>query len=188
MLFIALDRVIKMIKLVKLVFIACFLFLNIFNIGWIDVCFARSSPRTYDHVRVKSCYDGDTCRFYINNVEKSVRFKGIDAPELAQTFGRESKRALNKLLVGKDVRLVCYSKSYNRDVCQVFINQGRNKALLDVQKYMVQNGYAWDAPKYSRGEYNFLMRQAQIQRKGLWRESSIVSPEVYRRERRKRHK
>ena len=132
--------------MLKYLLIAVLTFSNVLNL-------LPAYAATYSKVRLKSCYDGDTCRFYINGVNTPVRFSGIDAPELRQPYGRESKTAINKLLYGKNIILKCNGQSYQRKVCAVYIKPNLGSTLIDVQEVMVLNGHAWDAPKFSQGKY-----------------------------------
>ncbi len=151
---------------------------SLFNLCIIDNTFAS----TYNNVKLKSCYDGDTCRFYINGVNTPVRFSGIDAPELSQPYGKHSREFLKTVLYGKNIVLNCTGKSYNRKVCTVYNKQG--SSLIDVQHVMVLQGYAWDAPKYSKGMYLGAMRQAQKGKKGLWVQPNPQNPSDFRKEKR----
>jgi endonuclease YncB( thermonuclease family) len=149
---------------------------NIFNI-FMGEDFAA---KAYSRVRLKSCYDGDTCRFYINGKDTSVRFSGIDAPELTQPYGRQSREALKKLLYGKNIVLKCNGSSYTRKVCSVYTETTPGGSQIDVQEVMVLNGYAWDATKYSKGKYTQAMSRAKKGKKGLWEQSNPQNPSEFR--------
>jgi micrococcal nuclease len=108
---------------------------------------------------VCSVRDGDT--FKLCN-GASVRIAGIDAPELKQPMGLESRDFLRRVILGQDVQLVCKGKSYNRQVCSV------SKNGLDVQKEMVGRGWAYDSPKYSKGLYQGAEAFARKNNRGVW--------------------
>lgn len=108
---------------------------------------------------VCSNYDGDTLKL-CNGV--SVRLAGIDAPELRQANGKQSRDHLAKMVKGQDVRLECTGKSYQRQVCRVF------KGSLDIQKEMVGWGWAFDSPKYSKGLYQGAESFARKNNRGVW--------------------
>ena len=51
--------------------------------------------------RVVSVHDGDTLTVLIERKQVKVRLTDIDAPELGQPFGRNSKQSLSDLCFGK---------------------------------------------------------------------------------------
>ena len=51
--------------------------------------------------------DGDTIRAEAKGKEIKIRLVEIDAPEMNQPFGAQSKNFLNRLLYEKDVTLHC---------------------------------------------------------------------------------
>jgi endonuclease YncB( thermonuclease family) len=66
-------------------------------------------------------HDGDTITVSKDGSPTPIRLEGIDAPELAQTFGPESRDALRILLLNKTVQ-VRYSDTdkYGRILGSVF--------------------------------------------------------------------
>ena len=122
-----------------------------------------------------SCFDGDTCKIKTkNDLLVNVRLDGIDAPEKAQEFGKEAKKFLVKILIGKKLELKCKGFSYNRRVCSIFINK------LNIQNEMVMNGWAMDSPKYSGGKYKKSQILARQMKLGMWQEGNIYSPYCWR--------
>lgn len=90
-------------------------------------------------VRVRSCYDGDTCR--TSNGEK-IRLACIDAPELKGKRAdpipaRASRDFLNNMIKGQQVEIQRITTDrYGRTVAQL-IQQGRN-----VSEELVATGHA----------------------------------------------
>ena len=73
-----------------------------------------------------------------------IRLAGIDAPEHDQTFGTESTRHLQNLILGKTVKLECSTVDrYGRYVCKVLLPDGK-----DVNLDQVQAGMAWHYKQY----------------------------------------
>ena len=68
------------------------------GMGLVDVARRPVKPTE----TVVEVVDGDT--FFIQN-RQPVRLKGLDAPELKNCFGKESKAALENLVLGKQVLL-----------------------------------------------------------------------------------
>ncbi|MDB5880143.1 MAG: nuclease-like protein [Ramlibacter sp.] len=110
---------------------------------------------------------------------RQVRVQGIDAPEICQAWGRESREALAAQVLHRQVRVNSRGRdTYSRTLAQVsFGNQ-------DVGAWMVGRGHAWsyrfrrDAGPYSQQE-----SQARSARLGLWSASAPIEPRVFR----KRH-
>lgn len=109
------------------------------------------------------CHDGDTCNAKYKNEKIKIRFSGIDAPEIKQREGKLSKQYLNDLLTGKTVQLECNGKSYDRVTCLVFLEG------VEVNQQMVDKGFAFDSPKYSKGKYEQAMLQARSAKLGIWK-------------------
>lgn len=129
---------------------------------------------------VDRCHDGDTCRVDVDGKSVSLRFSGIDAPELGQDSGRGAQRFTENLLVGKTVTLKCTGKSFKRTVCTVFLNG------QDVNRQIVRAGWAFESPRYSHGIYRDDERAAKEKRLGLWEKSKIESPHCFRHKKDKR--
>lgn len=55
--------------------------------------------------RVVGVHDGDTLTLLVDRREYKVRLAGIDAPELAQPYGRKAKQALSDLVFGEAIRV-----------------------------------------------------------------------------------
>lgn len=54
-----------------------------------------------------------------------------------------------------------------------------SQSSLNVNQEMVAKGYAWDSPYYSKGKYKYLMQEAQKQKLGIWK-TTTISPYCYR--------
>lgn len=130
--------------------------------------FAKSRTRHSQKIKsfdaeIINCHDGDTCRAKYKSEKIKIRFSGIDAPEIKQREGKLSKQYLNDTLTGKTVQLECNGKSYDRLTCLVFLNG------VEINQQMVDKGFAFDSPKYSKGKYQQAMLQAQTAKLGIWK-------------------
>jgi micrococcal nuclease len=129
--------------------------------------------------------DGDTAKVVTNHGAFSVRFTGIDAPEVKhnrnesdQPWGQQSKEALTRKIEGHTVELSCDGKSYDRRVCTVILGG------LNINEWMVQTGNAWAYDKYDKsGRMQRLENQAKSQRLGVWSlpERQQIEPSIWRR-------
>ena len=135
---------------------------------------SRKSSEQRQQGVVQACHDGDTCRILVAGKIAKVRFAGVDTPELKQPYGKDAQRFTEGLLKGKLVGLVCNGKSYDRITCEVFL-EGRN-----INLEIVQNGWAYDLPKYSKGLYKEAELTARAQKIGIWKSSNLISPHCFR--------
>lgn len=132
--------------------------------------------------------DGDT--FIIENgsgERTTVRIHAIDAPELAQAFGRESREALRALIANQTVEIKQQKiDQYHRIVGSVFLD-GK-----DIGLEMLNGGNVWyyrqfqkeltaeDQQAYASAEATALHLDL-----GLWRDAHPIPPWEYRRGQRK---
>lgn len=118
---------------------------------------------TGEVARVK---DGDSILVYRADVKRTseVRLAGIDAPELAQPWGIQSRTAMRRLVLGKQVRVEVTDKDrYNRLVGKVW--QGRTY----VNAAMTAGGHAWAYDRYLKDrDIRAGQDKARRDRLGLW--------------------
>lgn len=127
---------------------------------------------------VTSVHDGDTIKIGAT----TIRLDAIDAPELAQTYGAQSRDKLKSLVEGKSVT-VYYSKvdKYGRTVGSVFAS---GCAFANLQQ--VRSGSAWHYKQYQceqpvglRTEFAAAQSAAESADLGLW--AFVATPPwVYR--------
>lgn len=135
--------------------------------------------------RVVAVYDGDTVTVASADTRHKIRVAGIDAPELRQAAGKESRDALRAAVLHKAVAVEWHKRDrYGRIVGKVW--QRRKDAGLG----QVRNGWAWHYKKYQgeqsakdRAAYARAEQSARASRRGLWAQQAPVSPEVFRRAR-----
>ncbi len=144
------------------------IFLN-FSIGFL------SAYTPLENVRV---IDGDTIRAETKGEEINIRLLEIDAPEMDQPFGVQSKNYLDKLLYGKDVTLISQGKDrYGRTLGEIFAN-GKSVNIL-----MIKSGFAWVYDRYAKNlssyEYQNLAKANNL---GLWGTKDPIAPWVWRKQ------
>ena len=136
-----------------------------------------AEPTDSLHAVVK-VVDGDTITVSINGSSESVRLIGIDTPETVdprttvQCFGMEASNKTKELLTGKRVRLefdpvTGERDKYRRLLAYVFREDG-----LFVNKYLVEQGYAYEytynTPYKYQAEFKTAQREAEAWDRGLW--------------------
>jgi endonuclease YncB( thermonuclease family) len=129
---------------------------------------ALASPalaRSFD-AEVKRVIDGDSIvvRESRANRVHEIRLAGIDAPELGQPWGIQSRTALRRMVDARAVRIEVVDRDrYGRLVGHVW--QGRTHVNLA----MVRNGHAW---AYARNREEREIRaahdEARAAGRGLW--------------------
>lgn len=127
---------------------------------------------------VTKVVDGDT--FWVkaaNGKEEKIRLIGIDAPESRKTgnkdvgyYGKEAKAHLEKLLLGKSVRLeydVSRKDRYKRTLAYAYLQNG-----TFLNEHLIREGYAMTLTvppnvKYAE-RFAKLQAEARQKKKGLW--------------------
>lgn len=132
--------------------------------------------------RVVEVIDGDTV-FVLDHYRSSrkIWLAGIDAPELGQSFGEQSKQHLQKLVLGQPI-VVEYTQRdrYGRIVGKLL------KDDLDINLRQIKLGYAWhykhdddEQSKLDNAIYRSAEDSAKTQRLGLW-SAPALPPWEYR--------
>lgn len=122
--------------------------------------------------------DGDTLVVIIpGRQEIRIRLVWIDAPELKQAYGDQSKRSLSLMTLNQWVRVVDHGYDrYGRLLGQVYVGS------LDVNAEQVRRGMAWVYRKYApKGSPLLEVEQiAKMARLGLWSDPHPIPPCKYR--------
>ena len=99
---------------------------------------------TFDGKIIK-IIDGDTVYFQANNDDayKKIRLVGIDAPEMKQPFGHQSRQCLANLINNKLVQIISFGEDrYKRILAKILIEK------IDINLTMIKNGCAWFYRRY----------------------------------------
>ena len=148
---------------------AIFLLALSFAVGFL------SANTPLENIRV---VDGDTIRAEAKGKEIKIRLVEIDAPEMNQPFGAQSKNFLNRLLYEKDVTLISQGEDrYGRVLGNLFSNE------LNVNMLMVKFGFAWVYDKYAKNSSLYEYQdQAKAENLGLWQAKDPIAPWVWRKQ------
>lgn len=110
--------------------------------------------------------DGDSILVHRRDVKRTseVRLAGIDAPELAQPWGIQSRTALRRMVLGRTVRVEVTDRDrYGRLVGRVW--QGRTY----VNAALTAGGNAWAFDRYLKDpEIRAGQTRARREGLGLW--------------------
>ena len=124
---------------------------------------AAAPPMVARAIRV---HDGDTFTAALDSRTCQVRLWGIDAPELAQTYGTSATLTLRSLLDRTTFTLTIRSiDRYGRRVADITLPGG-----LNVNQEMVRRGAAWWYRDYARKAAGIMAAEYQARRDhaGLW--------------------
>lgn len=130
--------------------------------------------------RVVAVHDGDTLTIVEHGRKVRVRLDGIDAPELAQHYGKSSRSALYRLCRGKSATVAERGKDEEGLVLGTVTCNG-----VDANAEQVKQGLAWvfrtylplGSPLYE------LETNARLMQRGLWRDQDPVPPWEWRKQR-----
>lgn len=143
-------------------------------------CLCTPAQAELIHSTVTSVYDGDTVTLATGD---KIRLAGIDAPEIKQPFGIQSRDALRAAVLNKPVT-VSWSKldRYKRKVGKIYLHR------VDQNWRQVQAGLVWHYKAYQdeqsnrdRVRYARAESEARAARLGLWSDDSPVAPWEFRR-------
>ena len=153
--------------------------MKIFNISLIILLILSFNASSDEISGIPSITDGDTIKI----LNKRIRFHGIDAPEKEQICiknskkyrcGQEATNALIKITNRKTAVCKVQEKldRYKRYVGVCFLED------INLNKWMVRNGYAVAYRKYSR-DYIQDENYAKKNKIGLW-SGNFIHPEKWR--------
>lgn len=127
-------------------------------------------------VIVSEVTDGDTIRVYLDTKLRSIRLKGIDAPELNQTYGDKSTQALVSKILNQRVTIEGNEfDSYGRQLADVKIGDRW------INRELVEEGYAWHYKYYSDDkQLADAEMEAKKELRGLWNTDQPIPPWEYR--------
>jgi micrococcal nuclease len=135
---------------------------------------------TYD-ARIWRVIDGDTIQVLVGDRVETVRYIGINTPEIQPTRGREpygeAARWTNEaLVVGRAVQLVLDVQPRDRDdrlLAYVYVNGQLVNAELVRRGYAEVSTYPPNVQHYA--EFVELQRQARSTKQGLWGDAAALA-------------
>ena len=127
--------------------------------------------------RVIGVHDGDTVTLLIaGNQQLKIRLAQIDAPELDQPFGQQSKQSLSDMVFNKTIKVDKETTDkYGRTVGTLIIEG------VDANKEQVKRGMAWVYKQYLHDQSLIPLEETARQTKvGLWADATPMAPWDYR--------
>lgn len=127
--------------------------------------------------KVIAVMDGDTVLLLHQGKKIKARLINIDAPELAQPYGKESRLALLNSVHKKQVHVTSHAvDKYGRMIVDLRVD-GKS-----VNEEQVRNGMAWEYSHFHKNKrFRLLHQQARQARRGLWAlPAKPIAPERWR--------
>jgi len=121
--------------------------------------------------------DGDTIHLLTDKKDKiKVRLQFIDAPELKQPYGYQSKQILESIILNKRIFLKSHSKDrYKRILGVIFLHKE------DINLKLIKMGAAWHYKKYTADQpidnfkaYSTSEFVARSNKRGLWSKNATA--------------
>jgi micrococcal nuclease len=142
----------------------------------------RINQRTTWSVVPKSVHDGDTIKVEHRGQVLKIRFCGIDAPELKQSQGEQSRNYLRSLLTQSANQVQINpvdTDQYGRTVAEVF--RKKNGQSVNVNAEMAQSGWAYYYAQYAsncpqKAAIATAEAQAKQKKLGVWKNANSVRP------------
>jgi len=130
--------------------------------------------------KILQIIDGDTVYFQTNGDDeyKKLRLVGIDAPEMKQPFGDQSKQCLANLINNEQVQIISFGEDrYKRTLAKILIEK------FDINLAMIKKGCAWFYRRYKNTldkDDQVMYEQAEIfaiqNKKGLFSNYDAEAP------------
>lgn len=130
--------------------------------GWLGLSFGGSKPINVPAYRAEEVIDGDT---FMTEEKQYIRANTYDAPELDMCGGKEAKKELEKLIMGKDIYLkVTYHDSTGRLMSIFYTKDGL------VATKMLESGWAElnDRGNFDLPELKIARDKAQVEKRGIY--------------------
>lgn len=171
--------------------LSCFYFSNVFRLllGLGLVLFAQFASAQYSKqgIELVRIFDGDSALVRVEGETLHVRLVGIDAPEKGQPHADASRDQFVDYLKAPSARL----EILKRDVFRRWLVRVEVEGQ-DLGEKLLSDGNAWFFRRYQadlspemRRRYDRAERDAQMNKRGLWQESSPMAPWDYRATKRK---
>lgn len=132
-------------------------------------------------LHVSQIFDGDSFDAQYNGEKIRIRLYGIDSPEKKQTYGTQSRKALQEILDNNPLAFVdtLYHDPYGRAVSIVYFEH------TNIQEMLLQNGETWVYTQFCDtticDKWKNLQKQAKKENKGLWQNKNPLPPWQWRR-------
>jgi micrococcal nuclease len=121
---------------------------------------------------VLSVHDGDTIKAQKDGVVQKIRFCGIDAPEISQALGKDSRDYLQSLVssTNKVQISIVGTDRYNRKIGEIFVIANGTEKFINEE--MTKSGMAYNYDRYKNCPNQLAMGSgeaiAKSKKLGVW--------------------
>lgn len=142
------------------------------------LAFMLFAPSTFAALVLEKVVDGDSVMLNDDGQRFSLRLLDIDAPELAQPGGKQSRRSLMQLCARAEINVTVRGQDrYGRTLGYLYCDGQEASA------WQVAQGMAWFNTRYSaRIELHALEAEARSQGLGLWQATQPTPPWQWRKQ------
>lgn len=146
------------------------------NQAWLLCSLLAYYANSHAQPVLEKVLDGDTVIIREEAQSYHLRLLDIDAPELHQAFGKQSRRSLAQLCMNAPISVQLQGQDiYGRTLGHLSCGK------QDASQSQIGLGMAWFNQRYSRRyELQVLQKQAQQQALGLWQQSNPLPPWQWR--------
>ena len=133
--------------------------------------------------KVTKVHDGDSVHITPRGKKRTiVRLAAIDAPEVEQIYGIDSRNHLRSMIMNQQVTAHCNkTDKYKRNICVVL------KDNQDINLEMLKTGNAWYYEKYRKEQnrkdqriYRKAEKNARKKKLGIWTGTTAIPPWEFR--------
>lgn len=148
------------------------------NQVWLLGCLLTHGIHCHAQPILEKVLDGDTVIIREDAHSYHLRLLDIDAPELHQAFGKQSKRSLIDLCMNARINVQAQGQDhYGRTLGHLYCDNA------DTSQAQIELGMAWFNARYSnRAELSELQQRAQLQGLGLWQDAHPMPPWQWRKQ------
>ncbi len=139
--------------------------------------FLTATNSLAETAKVTRVIDGDT--FIIDSGER-VRLIGINAPEISDFYGKESKEYLAALIENKIVELENDRLAKDKDVYQRLLRYVFFEGI-EINKRLIEDGFAFAYLKYKfskSSEYEQTQVESMELNRGIWGDANQTKEEI----------
>ena len=124
--------------------------------------------------------DGDTIIVNHNNDRRKIRLLYIDAPEIDQVYGKDSKVFLKNILSNQTITVNTIKKDkYSRELSEIYLYFDGNPVFVNAK--MIKSGNAWVYKINRKNEYLINLENfARTHKSGLWSKNTAIEPWIFR--------
>jgi endonuclease YncB( thermonuclease family) len=144
------------------------------------------TPSKTWRVKPGSVYDGDTFRAIadVTGEEIKIRMSCIDAPEMQQVGGVESRDYLRRMLPNNQevILMISNQDRYGRSVAEVYVPVPNSQEEIAVNGEMVKAGHAHFYERYKSScpdnadMYDYWEKAAIASKVGVWSNGNVERP------------